>query len=211
MGPVGDGLITLMDQKLSKLDDRLYDLSSKINSAKISVPEPKTVLEPEIAKPSVKPEEKKQIPPTEKKSFIFDKPKPTKTEPVVIPPTKTRQSFELTTLTRISKEEPKFEIFEKQIPTKQEIVKEVKKPEVQIKNKIKNTTTQQVLEFEEKPDLDKEVQKITQFKALPEPKLESQNSSVNLEDDFDDDSDDIDKIKGEILNVLSKLDQAEVE
>ena len=39
LGPVGDGLITLMDQKLSKLDDRLYELSSKITSAKIQTPE----------------------------------------------------------------------------------------------------------------------------------------------------------------------------
>ena len=30
LGPVGDGLITLMDQKLSKLDDRLYEISSRI-------------------------------------------------------------------------------------------------------------------------------------------------------------------------------------
>ena len=36
LGPVGDGLITLMDQKLSSLDDRLYELSSKITSAKSS-------------------------------------------------------------------------------------------------------------------------------------------------------------------------------
>ena len=31
LGPLGDGLITLMDQKLSQLDKRLYELSSKIN------------------------------------------------------------------------------------------------------------------------------------------------------------------------------------
>ena len=30
LGPVGDGLITLMDQKLSQLDQRLYELTSKI-------------------------------------------------------------------------------------------------------------------------------------------------------------------------------------
>jgi len=30
-------------------------------------------------------------------------------------------------------------------------------------------------------------------------------------DDFDDDADDLDKIKGDIMKVLSKLDQAEVE
>ena len=33
MGPLGDGLITLMDQKLSQLDQRLYELTSKIQAA----------------------------------------------------------------------------------------------------------------------------------------------------------------------------------
>jgi len=38
LGPVGDSLISLMDQKLSKLDDRLYELSSKMSSGKIQTP-----------------------------------------------------------------------------------------------------------------------------------------------------------------------------
>ncbi len=33
LGPVGDGLITLMDQKLSGLDNRLYELSAKISTS----------------------------------------------------------------------------------------------------------------------------------------------------------------------------------
>ena len=33
LGPLGDGLITLMDQKLSQLDQRLYELTSKIQVA----------------------------------------------------------------------------------------------------------------------------------------------------------------------------------
>ena len=51
LGPIGDGLITLMDQKLSRLDDRLYELSSKI--ANVPVPEIKEEIKPE-AKPSKK-------------------------------------------------------------------------------------------------------------------------------------------------------------
>lgn len=47
LGPVGDGLITLMDQKLSKLDDRLYDISSKIVSTKAKAT---TAKEPEVKK-----------------------------------------------------------------------------------------------------------------------------------------------------------------
>ena len=66
--------------------------------------------------------------------------------------------------------------------------------------------------FETKPDLSAEVKKITKFKALPQPQEKNSKPTVNIEDDFDDDdSDDLDKIKGEIMKVLSKIDQAEVE
>jgi len=104
LGPIGDGLITLMDQKLSRLDDRLYELSSKI--ANVPVPEIKEEGKPE-AKPS-------------RKIFNFEKPKETKLDPIVIPQASSRQSFELTTLTRFSDKEPKFQIFEKPIEPKVE-------------------------------------------------------------------------------------------
>ena len=94
-------LITLMDQKLSKLDDRLYELSSKMTSTKIETPEIK--------------EEKKEPKQSKSKSwFNFEKPKETKREPIVIPPTKSKQSFELTTLTNISTKDSKFPLFEKE-------------------------------------------------------------------------------------------------
>ena len=198
MGPIGDGLITLMDQKLSRLDDRLYELSSKI--ANVPVPEIKEETKPE-AKPS-------------KKIFNFEKPKEVKLDPIVIPQTSSRQSFELTTLTRFSDKEPKFQIFEKPIEPKVEIIREMIQPKeeiiqvVQPKVEDKIEIIQSVIakpeiKFE-KPDINKEVAKITEHKALPEPK------SI-LDDDFDEDTDDLDKIKGEIMKVLSKIEQAEVE
>ena len=61
-------------------------------------------------------------------------------------------------------------------------------------------------------NLAKEVEKITKFKALPHTQNEKPTPTVNIDDDFDeDDTDDLEKIKGEIMHVLSKLDQAEVE
>jgi len=64
--------------------------------------------------------------------------------------------------------------------------------------------------LETKPDINKEVAKITEHKALPEPEIQKpEPTSAN--DDVDDDIDDLDKIKGDIMKVLSKLDQAEVE
>ena len=216
LGPVGDGLISLMDQKLSKLDDRLYELSSKLSSANVSVQETKKDIQEEIVvtqqKPTQKIEQKTEA--TKKKAFIFERPKPIKSEPVIIPPTKSRQSFELTTLTSISKKEPKFPLFENKIAEKQEVIEQVVQPKKKVQEKIiTQTVTVQKPKpsIETKPDIEKEVEKITQFKALPEPPKEKSQQSTMFDDDFDDDSDDIDKIKGEIMHVLSKLDQAEVE
>jgi hypothetical protein len=210
LGPVGDGLITLMDQKLSKLDDRLYELSSKIATVNVTVPEIKKVVE---SKSEVKPS---------RKVFNFEKPEEVKLDPIVIPHTGSRQSFELTTLTRFSNREPKFPLFEKSIEPKEqiiqemtnpkeEIIKEIIQPKIEDKIEIIQTViAKPEIKFEIKPDINKEVAKITEHKALPEPK--KPNSVTVLEDDFDEDnSDDLDKIKGEIMKVLSKIEQAEVE
>ena len=219
LGPVGDGLITLMDQKLSKLDDRLYELSSKMSTAKVETPKAK---EPEVKK------EKKQTANSFTNTFNFEKPK--ETEPVTIPATKSRQSFELTTLTSVSRKEPKFPLFEKEqkpiqkpmpqpktiqtelIKPKEEIVKEVVQPKPKVEDKIEiiqEVTAKPEPKLETKPDINKEVAKITEHKALPEPEV--QKPEPTSADDVDDDIDDLDKIKGDIMKVLSKLDQAEVE
>ena len=216
LGPVGDGLISLMDQKLSKLDDRLYELSTKISNSKIQTPEIKQEKE----------EIKKQISKSIKDTFNFEKPKDAKINPITIPPTKSRQSFELTTLTNISKTEPKFPSFEKKevakimpqpkifqaelIKPKEQIVADTIQPKIKVEDKIE--IVQSIVSkptFETKPDLDKEVAKITEHKALPEPQ---EKSKVAIsDDDIDEDTDDLDKIKSDIMRVLSKLDQAEVE
>ena len=217
LGPVGDGLITLMDQKLSKLDDRLYELSSKMLNTKVQASKSKDS--------EVKQESKQKF----SKVFNFDKPKESKIESVKIPSTESKQSFELTTLTNVSRKEPKFPLFENEkvkqvvkpmpepriiqtelIKPKEEIVQEIIQPKPKVEDKIEiiqSVIKPETTTFETKPDLDKEVAKITEHKALPEQKPKP----VTLDDDFDDDADDLDKIKGDIMKVLSKLDQAEVE
>jgi len=219
LGPVGDGLITLMDQKLSKLDDRLYEISSKMVTSNNQKQE---IKEPEIKKQ----ESKQNMVKSFKGSFNFEKTS-TKSEPIEIPPTKPRQSFELTTLTNISRKEPRFPLFEKEeiksmpqpriiqtelVKPKDETVKEIiqSKPKVEDKIEIiQSVSPKPEIVFETKPDINKEVAKINERKALPEP--EQQKKPTALDDDFDDDTDDLDKIKGDIMKVLSKLDQAEVE
>ena len=214
LGPVGDGLITLMDQKLSKLDDRLYEISSRIaKTEKIS-------NESELKK-----EAKQEITKTIKSSFNFEKQKSSKIEPIEITPTRSKQSFELTTLTNVSRKEPKFPLFEerqkvstKPMPEPKIIQTEIKPKQVTIqktvepkKEKQEITITETSSKSSSKIDIKKEVAKITEHKALPEPKQEQKPKSIEIDDGFEDDSDDLDKIKGDIMKVLSKLDQAEVE
>jgi hypothetical protein len=218
LGPIGDGLITLMDQKLSKLDDRLYEISSKMVSTKTETPKTK----------------ESEVKNQESKPFNFEKPKKTKTEPIGVTPTRSKQSFELTTLTNFSKKESKFplliDVESKQeivnpmpqskvvqseiIKPKEEIVQEIIQPRVKVEDKIEiiqSFTPKAEPVLETKPNIDKEVAKITEHKALPEPEAEQKPRPITSDDDFNDDADDLDKIKENIMKVMSKLDQAEVE
>ena len=218
LGPIGDGLITLMDQKLSKLDDRLYEISSKMVSTKTETPKTK----------------ESEVKNQESKPFNFEKPKKTKTEPIGVTPTRSKQSFELTTLTNFSKKESKFplliDVESKQeivnpmpqskvvqseiIKPKEEIVQEIIQPRVKVEDKIEiiqSFTPKAEPVLETKPNIDKEVAKITEHKALPEPEAEQKPRPITSDDDFNDDADDLDKIKENIMKVMSKLEQAEVE
>ena len=239
LGPVGDGLITLMDQKLSSLDDKLYEISSKISTVEKKVPEVKQEIRVAEVKQEPKQEKKtevkqeirvaevKQEPKQEKKTEVkkinetinFEK----QQEESLVIPTRQRESLELTTLTRLSRKEPKFPLFENQLDSKQEITnqkpivdevkskKEIVRETIQSEIKENINTSQSYTEsnLSKKLDLTKEVAKITKHKALPEP--ENKLNQKLLDDEFDDDSDDLDKIKGDIMRVLSRLDQAEVE
>jgi len=221
LGPVGDGLITLMDQKLSKLDDRLYELSSKIQTSEIK---------PKVQQKTEEPKEQEVKKPEKQKTepFKFDQ----NTKPFTFPSNTKRTSFELATLTRFSKKEPKFFTQQRQyVKPKEDIVEEViqPKPKVEDKVEIVQTSTQSIpskvettkpespkrepkpqIPLGPKPDLTDEVSKINQHKALPSPQ---EKPKTDAYDDFEDDGsdDDIDKIKGDIMRVLAKLDQAEVE
>ncbi|MDH5658187.1 MAG: hypothetical protein OEY17_02425 [Nitrosopumilus sp.] len=216
LGPVGDGLITLMDQKLSKLDDRLYEISSKMLTSNNQKQE---VKEQEIRKQESRQNTVKSF----KEPFSFEKINP-KMESIEIPPSKPRQAFEITTLTNISRKEPKFPLFEKDeikpmpepraiqtelVKPKEEIVQEIIQPKPKIEI-IQSVSSKPKITLETKPDINKEVAKINEHKALPEPE-QKELKPTTLDDDFDDDADDLDKIKGDIMKVLSKLDQAEVE
>ena len=200
LGPVGDGLITLMDQKLSKLDDKFYELSSKMTS-RVDAPKGAEAKQETRSRPS--------------KSFNFEKPKGKRPEPIEIPATKPRQSFEITTLTNISREKPRFTRFEDkagQMPKpNDQIIEQMAQPKPKVDDKmeiVQSVMPKQKASLDAKPDLEEENAKITRYAALPEPPKAGPDAP---EDHFDDDADDLDKIKSNIMKVLKKLDQAEVE
>ncbi|HSB49907.1 MAG TPA: hypothetical protein VLC72_01065, partial [Nitrosopumilaceae archaeon] len=213
LGPIGEGLITLMDQKLSQLDKRLYELSSKITIANSQTPEIKTEIaipkeEIKKEKPVIKPQEK----PIELK-VVEEKQQPN----VIVPTIRANQipkSVELTTLTEISNRLPEFPFIEqKPLQPKNEIVKEIlKQQEAPEKVEIIQTTPKleinpEIQKQEIQASLSLQQQNPTQIKE------EKPQPSVKLpsEEKIEDDEDDLDKIKGEIMKTLSRLEQAEVE
>lgn len=211
LGPVGEGLITLMDQKLSQLDKRLYEISSKIAVANSE----STKVETEIIKQ--KEETKKEKPVVRIPEKPVEIKKEEKLQPKVVIPTiqaapQIPRSVELTTLTEVSNRQPKFPFIEqKPLQPTTEVIKEIVKQEVKTPEKIEPVQTS--IQPEVKSEIPK--QEIQTKLPEPEPIIENEPEKPQVkipdEDKIEDDDDDLDKIKGEIMKTLSRLEQAEVE
>ncbi|MCY4490055.1 MAG: hypothetical protein OXC46_01160 [Thaumarchaeota archaeon] len=209
LGPVGDGLLTLMDQKLSKLDDRLYELSSKMTVQQTKEHNTKEYDTKSDAKSKKIPTDKQKEPASEhiaNTQFDFEGQKKQNA--------KTRQSFEITTLTSLPGKTPQFPSLVKQTPkqsTQQTIQHHTQHDTQKPKKTTANVTPTQIAQPKTSPmqkpkiDIKKEVEKINRVKALPEPEDELSIPDDNI------DVDDIDKIKGDIRKVMARLDQVEVE
>ncbi len=215
LGPVGEGLITLMDQKLSQLDKRLYELSSKITIANSQTPEVKTEVITQ------KEEIKKEKPVTE----LQEKPiqvKRTEEKPrqkVIIPTIQAASqlpiSVELTTLTEISNKHSEFPFIEqKPLQQKSEIVEKIVKQHEKAPEKVEINET--ILKPEVKPEIPN--QEILTQLSVPQQngiQIEQEKPQTSLkipdEDKIEEDENDLDKIKREINKTLSRLEQAEVE
>ena len=189
LGPLGDGLITLMDQKLSQIDQRLYELTSKMENA-----------------------QSQQV--TEKKDSIKSKKIEEKSKPVFEKPieefvNKESKRFEITTLTTLPKLDPvkqtKYDQMLSQLNS--DVISPAPKSKMQEKPKIETRPMQQeiVPVIEEKPEpIVEQITKPT-VNEMPKPILD-----LPEESDIDDD-DDIEQIKSKILKTLSKIEQAEVD
>lgn len=200
LGPLGDGLITLMDQKLSQLDKRLYEIASKINVANSLIEETK----PKIKEAKPKNEENKIEQTLEIKKEIE---KEIPYTPVILPKPRT---VEITTLTELPSKISDFPLIEqKPNGIQMEIIKEqieVSQPKVDEKSEILQTSKSS---FNlEKSEPENYIKHETPISLENKPK---QIIKLPEEENMEDEDDDLDRIKGEIMKTLSKLEQAEVE
>ncbi|MDE1866643.1 MAG: hypothetical protein KGI08_02890 [Thaumarchaeota archaeon] len=222
LGPIGDSLISLMDNKLSKMDQRLHEISSKISvnhvqptvqttvqtSAKQQEQQKQIVQErPRVEKVEPKIEVQQQRVEIRKEEI------PVYMPPIEIPVTERRRSVELSTLTEIPSrmlEFPAELMRPSQIhvePAK--IIEEPIKESLEIPKAIVPVELTPIVPKEEivtleipKPQIVEQVEKKIQ---LPTP------IKIPEEEKIEDDDKDLDKIKSEIMKALSKLEQVEVE
>tara|TARA_B100001123_G_C15108035_1_gene946313 strand:- start:179 stop:1009 length:831 start_codon:yes stop_codon:yes gene_type:complete len=192
LGPLGEGLITLMDQKLSQLDQRLYELTSKIQLSQNE----KAGLTTKETKPQEKhaPESKVTVD-IDKKEVNNN----TVTE-LEIPNIKNESTrkFEITTLTSVPKldsfKQTKYDQMLAQLDS-DVITPPPKKPRIDIPEE------KTIIPNKVKPQISNEVkeEKPKQTVQLPE------------EPEVDNDDDDIEDLKAKIMKTMSKIEQAEVD
>jgi hypothetical protein len=195
LGPLGDGLITLMDQKLSQLDQRLYELTSKIQVVQ-------TEKEAQVKKNDKKSNEIKSKE-SEKSTAVFEKP----IEEFV---NKSSKKFEITTLTSLPKLDPvkqtKYDQMLSQLNS-DVITPPPMKPKIQEKQQIETVEIkeQKVIPLIEDKPVIEQMEKPTSNEMSP--------TIIEFpeETEIDDEDDDIEQIKSKILKTLSKIEQAEVD
>jgi hypothetical protein len=194
LGPLGDGLITLMDQKLSRLDQRLYELTSKIQVAQ--------------AENDVHTKKK-----SKKTSEIEEKSKPIFEKPIEEYVNKSSDKFEITTLTSLPKldavKQSKYDEMLSQLSS-DVITPPPMKPKITEEQKIEAPEIKEhslVPIVDEKPKPVVEAIQKPIFENIPKPVVELPEES-ELDDD---DDDDLNKIKTKIMETMSKIEQAEVD
>ena len=194
LGPLGEGLITLMDQKLSQLDQRLYELTSKIQVSQnekdsIAIKETKTQVK--YTQQQKIPQKNLEI--NKINSNIISEIETTQTENK-----EPQKKFEITTLTSVPKldsfKQTKYDQMLAQLDS-DVITPPPKKPRIDVPEE------KTIIPNEVKPHISNEV------------KEEKPKQTVQLPDEpeIDDEDDDLDAIKSKIMKTMSQLDNAEVD
>ena len=191
LGPLGEGLITLMDQKLSQLDQRLYELTSKIQIAEEQKENP--LKQAKITSKT-----------THNTKPVFEKPISDFIEKPIQSPDK---KFEITTLTSYPKmdsvKQTKYDQMLSQLDS--DVIAPAKKSQpLNIKPKQEVVSTETIVPETTLP--------ATKAPEIIKPQIPEQPTpSVQIPPEPEDDDDDLDKIRSDILKTLSKIEQAEVD
>jgi hypothetical protein len=214
LGPVGDSLISLMDNRLSQLDQRLHEISSKITvntiaQSKQSERPIETILEnPQVKKIEPKIENQKEKIEIQGERIAKSERTPEWLPPMEVPTYEKHRTVELSTLTEITNKIPQFPAefirptqIEPQIP--QKIIEPITVEEpIVLPQPIAQNVIEEILPELPKPELVQE----------PERKIQLPTAiKIPEEEKLEDDDKDLDKIKSEIMKALSKLEQVEVE
>ena len=215
LGPIGDSLISLMDNKLSQLDQRLHEISSKITVNTITQPRQtertvETILEnPQVKKIEPKIEIQKEKIEVQEEKIIKSERTPEWLPPIEVPTYEKHRTVELSTLTEITNKIPQFPTdlirpiqVEPQIP--QVIIEPiiVEEPILIPQPSIQNITEEILPEIPKPESIQQEPERKIQLPAA---------IKIPEEEKLEDDDKDLDKIKSEIMKALSKLEQVEVE
>ncbi|MGI0004369.1 MAG: hypothetical protein ACREAX_03630 [Candidatus Nitrosotenuis sp.] len=223
LGPLGDGLMSLMDQKLSALDKRLTEISSKISVAQVL-----------LEKPQAKKEEPKKT--ETQKQVVVEKPavRTESIEEMIKSFAKPHKRLEITTLTEIPSayvappveititREPAFQTLDIQTEPRAEIIHQritrLNPPNKELTEQIKQFQARHEPAITEPIDIAKQVgaepPKLEFIGSELKTELEKKKPKINIPEPEPveaEDDDDLDSIKREIMKTLSKLEQAEVE
>ncbi|TRZ79316.1 MAG: hypothetical protein D4R90_04150 [Nitrosopumilales archaeon] len=225
LGPVGDSLISLMDNRLSQLDQRLHEISAKITITQTKqVERPIEVLEKiQTKKIEPKVESQRENIQAQKQKLEIQNEIETQTmiseiqsdktqewlPPMEIPVYEKHRMVELSTLTEITNRVPQFPA---------EFIRPVTQIELQIPEKLSEPKVIQESVLIPQSNI-QEIKEV--ILELPKPEVVQQESEKRIqlpvaikipeEEKLEDDDKDLDKIKSEIMKALSKLEQVEVE
>lgn len=219
-GPVGDSLISLMDNRLAQLDQRLHEISSKItvnpNTLTKQIEKPVEIIQEKPQVKKIEPEkviniQKENIEIQKERTEIQKERPPVLLPPIEIPTYEKHRTVELSTLTEITNKIPEFPaelLRPHQIEPSKPLHDEIKPKEIiqeiilvepsSIQPTKQEPTVLEMPKQEVVHPVEKKIQLPTAIKIPEDEKIE-------------DDDKDLDKIKSEIMKALSKLEQVEVE
>jgi hypothetical protein len=227
LGPLGDGLITLMDQRLTNVDQKLLELSSKISLTSLHTPEIKE--KEKFANKETKKEFDDQID-SKEKLIVSKKNQITETSNLKIPfqnieiTDKPHEPIELVTLTQIPKERLEVPSVTpaQNLTSKINAINNSRSSESEIiKDTLGSSETNNSETDTQKPEPNippMQVQPSTSpNNPLVTPEVTNLQNPVNgdttdFDDDDKDDTAELEKLKGEIMKAVSKMNaDAEVE